>query len=112
MKLKFEEKTSQNVSPMCVLKFTPFDAQAEGRCCFAFTPALNYDSLIDCVRAYPAYKSYFSEKLAKVAQLEDRISDPKLRGYGETKTFLKQWKMRFIKQINFMINYLGRKNNG
>ncbi|MFA6129768.1 MAG: hypothetical protein WC731_02125 [Candidatus Omnitrophota bacterium] len=100
-------------APECVPKLTPFSAQAGDYVASHISPALNYDLIIDCVQAYPAYQSYFSEKLEKVARLEDRISDPKLRAEGETKTFLKQWRERFLQQINFMITHLKKdKQNG
>ena len=114
MNLKLEEKSSHvsPQAPMHVLENTPFGVQLGENVASHLSPSINYDLLLDCVRAHPEYKSYFSEKITKVARLEDKILKPELRGYGETKTYLKQWKMRFIKQINFMINYLGRKNNG
>jgi hypothetical protein len=118
MNLKLEEKASQEdvspQAPMHVLKMTPFDVLLQGDgIASCLSPAINYDLLIDCVRKYPEYQGYFSEKLEKLAELEDKILNPKLRGAGETKTFLKQWKTHFIKQIEFMIDHLKKdKPNG
>lgn len=119
MRVKFEEKISQNSPSKSEPDFLSSGSIRAGNSklgsgALHLEPgSINYDDVLDVIRNYPTYKSYFSEKLAKVAELENRILKPELRGYGETKIFLKKWRGRFIQQINFMTTYLKKdKQNG
>lgn len=106
MRVKFEEKISPDSPSMCVLKFSPFSAQQGESVASHLSPCINYDEILDVMRGYPVYKSYFLDKLLKVSELENRILNPNLRAKGESKHFLQQWRTHFIKQIKFMIEHL------
>lgn len=72
---------------------------------------IDFDAIIDCIRLYPKFRSYFSEKLACVRRMQGRIDNPGLRCRGENLKYLIWWRDHYAGQIKNMLDYWLPKND-
>lgn len=72
---------------------------------------IDFDKVIECYELFPKYRQYFSEKLGKIARLQELIENRELRAKGETFAFLNHWQKYFTCQINNTISYLTKGCN-